>query len=174
MPRKLIRRWLPTPPKVAGNGTRRWLGPLLDDPNLLHLNRHSVSGAMFVGLFCAFLPVPGQTIIVSLLALWFHCNLPISVLLIWVSNPLTMAPLTILLYQLGQWILGNEAVATNFEFTWVWFVEHTSSVYLPILIGGLVSGLFFGLAGYISMRILWRWQVVRSWEARKESRRIPR
>lgn len=170
MPRKLLRRWLPHPKNVTGTASSSWLAPLVDDPNLLHLNRHSVSGAVFIGLFCAFLPLPGQALVAALLAFWFRCNLPISLLLIWISNPLTIPPLMILLYQFGQLILGNEPGRAAFEFTWSWFRDNGGTVYLPIVVGGLVAGLAAGSMGYITIRMLWRWRVVSDWEARKKKR----
>ena len=174
MPRKTIRRWLPTPSKTPDTKVRRWLGPLLDDPNLLHLNRHSVSGAFFIGLFCAFLPIPGQVILASLMAFWLRCNLPISVILIWVSNPVTIPPMMILLYKFGQFILGNDTAILAFEFTWAWFAEQGIAVYLPIALGGVIAGLVVGTLGYFSVQFLWRWKVINNWEARKERRRQQR
>ena len=170
MPRKLIRRWLPDTSKIAANKRTACLGTLLADPNLFHLNRHSVSSAFFIGLFCAFLPIPGQVVVGSLMALWWRSNLPISILLIWISNPITIPPMMILLYKFGQLILGNEARSIAFEFTWTWFAEQGPHVYLPIAIGGVIAGLIFGTLGYISIQLLWRWKVVNNWQARKEKR----
>jgi hypothetical protein len=170
MPRKLIRRWLPEEPIAHDSVMRRWFGPVLDDPNLLHLNRRSVARAFFVGLFCAFLPVPGQTVIAALMALWLRSNLPISLLLLWISNPLTFAPIMVLLYKLGQAVLGNETTAIAFEFTSTWFLNNGTTVYLPMVIGGLISGLCFGGAGYLGIQALWRWKVINNWQERKEQR----
>ena len=171
MPRKIIRRWLPPSANPDGK-SKTWLGSTLDDPNLFHLNRHSVSGAVFIGVFCAFIPIPGQVVLVSLMALWLRCNLPISIVLIWLSNPITIPPLLILLYKFGQLILGNEASVLAFEFTWTWLSEHAVTVYLPIAVGGLIAGLIFGSIGYIAIQLLWRWKVIRNWQARKERRRL--
>ncbi len=170
MPRKFIRRWLPEPSKTDDGKRQGWLSSILDDPNLLHLNRHSVSGAVFIGLFCAFLPLPGQVILASLLALRLRCNLPISVLLIWVSNPITIPPMMVLLYKFGQFILGNEATATAFKFSWTWFTENGATVYLPVAVGGVLAGLIIGGLGYLTVQLLWRWVVLSNWQARKKKR----
>lgn len=174
MPRRFIRRWLPASlqqrPGAPDSRMRRWLAPLLDDPNLLHLNRHSVSGAFFVGLFCAFLPVPGQALIASLLAFLFRCNLPISVLLIWISNPFTIPPIMVGLYKIGQYILGRPSALGDVSFSWTWLSENGGAVFLPIAIAGPLVGLVAGLTGYITIRYLWRWKVVKNWEIRKKKR----
>ena len=152
------------------------MAAIVNDPHLLHLNQphgrayQSVFGAFFVGLFCAFLPIPGQMLLASALAFMFRCNLPISVLLIWLSNPITMPPLTILLYKLGQFLLGNDNPLPAFHFTWVWFSEQGMAVYLPIAVAGVVCGVVSGALGYIATRLLWRWRVVKNWQERKEFR----
>jgi uncharacterized protein (DUF2062 family) len=69
MPKRFIRRYLPDSHKIRDHKQLRWLGKILEDPNLLHLNRYSVSGAVSVGLFVALLPIPFQMIIAALLAL---------------------------------------------------------------------------------------------------------
>jgi len=52
---------------------------LIHDPNLFHINRHSLSAGVFVGLFIAFLPIPGQVLVAAFMAWKLRCNLPIAV-----------------------------------------------------------------------------------------------
>ena len=66
MARKLFRRYLPSAAKVKDNPSLHFLVDLLHDPNLFHLNRHSVSVAFFVGIFIAFIPIPGQMPVAAL------------------------------------------------------------------------------------------------------------
>lgn len=169
MPRRLFRRLMPAQ-RDHNSLVARCLGPLINDPHLFHLNRHSVSGAFLVGLFCAFLPVPGQAVIAAVLALTFHYNLPISILLIWISNPITIPPLTLALYKLGQWMLGRDPALTSIEWSINWMANNLHNFYLPVLLAGICVGLATGLLGYIFVRLLWRWQVIRNWEARKRRR----
>ncbi len=167
MPRKLIRRWLPSSSTVSDHKTLRWMGPILHDPNLFHLNRDSVSKAFLVGLFCAFLPLPGHMLIVTLLALWLRCNLPISLALVWISNPLTIPPLTVASYWIGQWVLGATPVAINFQFTWQWFLDQGQHILLPVVIGSVLSGTVLGTLAYWAVRVLWRWKIISDWQQRK-------
>lgn len=60
-----------------------------------------------VGVFTSFLPLPGQMVIAALLALWLRCNLPLSIILVWISNPITMPAIFYSTYKLGAWILGT-------------------------------------------------------------------
>jgi uncharacterized protein (DUF2062 family) len=51
-----------------------------------------------------------------------------------------------------------------------WVRHELASVWEPFLLGSLVCGLLSAAAGYGLIRLIWRWQVVRSWEARKGRR----
>ncbi|MAT49644.1 MAG: ATP-binding protein [Porticoccaceae bacterium] len=170
MPKKFFKQYLPSPKHHAEHRALKWLGPLVKDPYLFHLNRHSVSLAFFVGIFSAFIPVPGQTIIAALLALLVRCNLPLSVILIWITNPLTMTPIFILTHQLGSWILGSPPIDFHVHMTWEWFNEQGKSLLLPLLLGSLLTGLILGALGYLAIQGLWRWTVVRNWRARRRAR----
>jgi uncharacterized protein (DUF2062 family) len=79
--------------EIKGHKNLSFLGEKLHDPNLWHLNRRSVSAAFAIGLFAAWIPTPGQMVIAAIIALYFRANLPISVALVWITNPLTMPPM---------------------------------------------------------------------------------
>ena len=98
-------------------------GKLLHDPNLLHLNRRSVSGAFFVGLFMAFVPLPTQMIFAAGVAIWLRVNLPISVGLVWITNPITIPPMFYFAYKVGAWILNEPVMEWQFELSWDWFLN---------------------------------------------------
>ena len=101
MARKLLKRLMPDPESIRKRPGLKFLGKLLHDPNLFHLNRHSVSVAAFVGVFTSFLPLPGQMLIAAGLALLARCNLPLSIVLVWISNPLTILPIFATTTKLG-------------------------------------------------------------------------
>lgn len=170
MPRKTLRRILPDFNKVLKHPSLRWTGPLINDPNLLHLNKESVSLAVFIGFFCAFLPLPGQTFIAIALALWWGANLPISILSIWISNPLTIGPMFYLTHRLGSFILGSDPIDFTVSLTWEWFSNMGAQILLPLMVGSLLSGLVFATCGYVLVNFLWRWKVVSNWEKRKDRR----
>jgi len=71
MPRKLFRKYVPTAASVREN---RWIakfGTLLHHPNLWHLNRDSVAGAVAIGLFAGLIPGPLQMLVALGLTLAF-------------------------------------------------------------------------------------------------------
>jgi uncharacterized protein (DUF2062 family) len=170
MARRLIKRWLPDPYKVRDHKHLRFFGTLLHDPNLWHLNRHSVSDAFAVGLFMAFVPMPFQMIPAAALAIYLRANLPIAVALVWITNPFTMAPISYFCYLLGTWILDTPPQPFAFEPTWDWISWELKRIWQPFLLGSLVVASLASLAGYWLIRGLWRWNVVRDWGRRKGRR----
>jgi len=79
MPKKFIKRFMPDHKLIRNHKTlNRVFGTLLHDPNLLHMNRRSVSGAFFVGLFLAFVPLPIQMILGVALSILLRINMPIT------------------------------------------------------------------------------------------------
>lgn len=172
MPRKLFKKWVPDPQKIRNTPGLSILGTLLDDPNLFHLNRHSVSTACFLGIFIGFLPIPGvQMLVVALSALIFRCNLPICITLIWISNPLTMPFMYWAELELGDWILGgHDEQEVSFELSWIWVKSILPLIWQPLLLGSVIIGLFFGGLSYFLVQWFWRWHVIDRWKARKKKK----
>lgn len=161
MPRRFFRHHLPGPGRLrAHRSLRLGLGDLLHDPDLWHLNRRSVSGAVGVGLFVAWIPLPAQMLLAGLLALFLRVNLPLAVVLVWVTNPLTMGPMFWAAWWLGRWLLDIEHVAVAFEPSVAWITAEIARIWQPLLLGCLILGLLSALVGYGLCRLLWRYHVV--------------
>tara|TARA_Y100000385_G_C13061784_1_gene624780 strand:+ start:1086 stop:1688 length:603 start_codon:yes stop_codon:yes gene_type:complete len=171
MPRKIIRRFLPDLKSLLDQRSLRWLGSLSHDPNLLHLNRHSVSLAVFIGIFCAFIPLPIQTLLAIAMCFWLGANLPLAMIIIWISNPLTIPPMFFLTYKLGSYILNTQVSGFSVDLSWQWFAELGSDILLPLFLGSFICGTALGLIGYFFILSLWRWQVIKNWEIRKNLRK---
>ena len=162
MPKRIIKRYLPDPYKVRDHKHLRFFGQLLHDPNLWHLNRRSVSGAFSVGLFAAFIPVPFHMVLAAAGAILWRVNLPISVVLVWINNPITMPPIFYFAYKLGAWLLGtspNENI--HFEVSFQWIIDQLATIWQPFLLGCLVLGSVSAVLGNVVVRLLWRLHVVR-------------
>ncbi len=174
MPKAFIKRYMPNHEEIRRNRHLRIFGTLLHDPNLWHLNRRSVAGAFAVGLFMAFVPTPGQMILAAGAAILFRVNLPISVALVWLTNPVTMPPIFYFAYLVGTWVLGHPAGHFHFEPTWDWLIHSLNGIWAPFLLGCLICGGVSALVGYIGIRGLWRWHAVRRWQARARPKIIAR
>jgi uncharacterized protein len=171
MPKHLFKRWSPDRHKVRNAPGMHHFGKLLDDPNLFHLNRHSVSVAFLIGMFVCFLPIPGQAIVAGAGALIFRCNLPITVGLVWVSNPFTTPFILYMAYRIGCLILHQPLLPFEFELSWDWLQTGLHSIWKPLLLGCLVAGVFFAATSYYLTLGFWRWHVVSAWKRRKRRAR---
>lgn len=161
MPRRFIRRYLPHHRTFRDHPHLRRFGVRLQDPNLWHLNRRSVSGGVGVGLFCALLPVPFQMLFGAAFAILLRVNLPISVVLVWLTNPLTMAPVFYVTYLLGCWLLGVPTQNINLELGWESLLVGMQDVWKPLLVGSLFAAVVAGLLGFALVRLAWRIYLVR-------------
>ena len=170
MPRKTIRRFLPDIKERLNRPSLGWIRWLPQDPNLLHLNRHSVSLAVFIGIFCAFVPIPIQTLMVIAMCFWQGANLPLAMVIIWMSNPLTIPPMFYLTYKLGSYILGTTLGDFSVTLSWEWFSQLGSEILLPLFVGSLLVGTVLASIGYFFVLFLWRWKVIKDWEHRKDIR----
>ncbi len=167
MPKKFIRRFLPDHRKIREQKYLQFFGTLLHDPNLWHLNRHSVSGAFAVGLFVAMIPIPFQMVVAAAFAIFTRVNLPIAASLAWVTNPFTVGPMFYFAYKVGAWILGVETRSFNFELSFEWLMGELGAIWAPFLLGCLIMGLILAVAGYISIRLLWRLHVAQYLKKRR-------
>jgi hypothetical protein len=168
MPRKFFQRFLPPKEQLQNHRHLQVLGELLYDTNLWHLNRQSAALAAFVGIFCAFMPIPMQMLLAAAIAVVLHANLPMAVVLVWISNPLTMPPIFFGTYKLGALLLDIPPRNIGLDSTLHEILVDLSVIWQPLLLGSLICGLLFGGLGYITVKVLWRLVVTRRWRQRLE------
>ncbi len=171
MPKKLIKRWLPDHNTIKNHKNLQIFGDILHDANLWHLNRRSASKAFAIGLFVAFVPVPFQMMLAASIAIFMHANLPLSIAMVWISNPITIPPIFYACYKLGIILMGVPAQEFSFELTWDWFWSSLSTVSGPFLVGSAAFGVFFSVVGYLGINYIWRWKVSQDWKNRKLRRK---
>lgn len=168
MPKRLFKRYMPDHHKIRNNKSlNKVFGTLLHDPNLLHINRRSVSGAMAVGLFYAFVPLPIQMLLAAGTSIFIRVNLPISVGLVWITNPLTIPPMFYFCYKLGTWVLGTPLLEFEFELSWHWLANELEIIWKPFFLGCLISSITASVLGWSAIRLLWRLHVIKHLKQRK-------
>jgi len=170
MPQKTLKSLLPSPAWMRRNGSLAILGDWVYAGYLWHLNRYSASMAFFVGLFLAFIPVPGQMLLAALGAVLLRCNLPLSVALVWLTNPVTVPAIFYLAYRVGALLIDVPVKDVEFELSLAWFQNGLLNVWKPLVVGCLLCGLFFGSVGYFVVNTLWRMRVARQWRRRQADR----
>jgi len=173
--RKLFRKYLPHQDTVKKQRWLRPLGGMLHHPNLWHLNRHSVSGGVAIGLFCGLVSGPVQMLSAALLAILFRVNLPIAAFTTFYTNPLTAVPLFIMSHKIGSLLIGAPDQPVVFpdvhwqdwmSTIWGWLI----TVGKPTLVGIPVLATLLAIAGYFTVQFAWRLSVMWRWRARKKRR----
>ena len=171
MPKKLLRRYLPDADRIRANPALKPVSFLLDRTDIWHLHRRAAAGATFIGLFCAFVPVPTQMLLAAVLAVAFRCNLPISVALVWITNPLTFPPMFYFAYRLGAWLLDMRLETDSVQMDLDWWISNLDNIGIPMLFGSVVCGWVAGVTGFVLVRVFWRFHVIRRWKERRARRR---
>jgi uncharacterized protein (DUF2062 family) len=179
--RRQLRKFLPDQAAIRSNP---WLAPFentLLHPRLWHLNRHSAAGAVAAGLFCGLIPGPFQMLGAAICAVVFRVNLPLALFTTLYTNPLTIVPLYIVAFALGQWVLPGEErrfvtppepgdaglVAWTQE-----LIDWMIGLGTPLALGLVLLATTLALLGYVALRLAWRIYLVRAWRERR--RRLPR
>lgn len=144
--------------------------------------------AIYAGSILTLMPLYGIQIPLSLLlALTLRANLPILAGLQVVSNPITVWPIWLADYQIGRAILAvvgvNKEPLTREEIVqllndfvrleWGGNLERMASTFGVTCLGAIVMGIFFGLIGSISYRIIAR-RTAASYAILKEKVHLPK
>lgn len=159
MAKKLIKKYLPHPKKITDNRLIKMLGPRLQEPDLWHVNRKSCSGAVAVGLFFAFMPVPFQMLLAAIGAIYFRYNILIAVPMVWFSNPVTITPIFYFCYWIGTLLLGVEIGEFYFELTFEWLMSGLLDIWQPFLLGCFIVGAASAAIGFAFIRLMWRYHI---------------
>lgn len=167
--RNFFKRYIPHKDHIQTQGGLHLLSDHLHDPNIWHLHRRSAAGGAAIGMFCAFIPGPVQTITSAILAIFFRVNLPIAVVFSLFSNPITIPPLFYFAYHLGSEILGVEEKQIDFTLSWDWISNTLVQIWEPLLLGCFIMGTISSLITYFSVRLIWRISAVNKWENRRKN-----
>jgi hypothetical protein len=168
LPRKYFRKYLPNPDAVLAKPWaapfRRWLG----HPNLWHLNRRSVPGAVAIGLFAGLVPGPLQMLSALLIAIPWRKNIPVALIVTLYTNPLTIVPLYLLAFEYGKFLLSARGTfVPPFEMSLEWML----SMGKPLALGLVALALTLGALGYVAAACAWRAWAVAAWRARARRRK---
>jgi uncharacterized protein len=144
---------------------RHWLRAML----MLDDSSHRIALGGAIGMFIAMTPTVGvQMLLVLLLALltkrWFRFNKVAALLMVYVSNPLTVVPIYWFNYKLGTIYFRGDTSRREFERLfqydglaewWASFTKLFIDVGLPLVAGSLVMATCCGLATYpILLRVI--------------------
>lgn len=169
MPRRFFKKLVPSSQEVKQNKSFRFLHKLLHNPNIWHFNRQSVAGAFAVGLFFAWFPLPSQIIYAAIAAIWLRVNLPLSITLVWITNPVTIPPFFYFAYKVGAYILGEDIAIERFELSMEWLSNSAGQIWQPLMLGSLLIGIISAIIGYIAIHLIWRLLILQRWKKRQKN-----
>jgi hypothetical protein len=181
VPLKFFRKYVPNAEQVRSRRLVAMFGAWLHHPNLWHLNRRSVPGALAIGLFCGLIPGPIQMLGALILVVLLKKNLPVALVATFYTNPLTIVPIYLLAYQYGSlFVPGEQRIAglPRWEMDWSdWgasldaLLDWVVALGTPLAIGLVALGLTLALAGYLAARFGWEAYVRAAWKKRRARRR---
>ena len=157
-----LKRHLPSPGRIKSLPPFRYLGIRFSAPVLWMINRNTISRATAIGLFCAYLPMPLEMLPAALLAILWRANLPLSIVLVWLSNPFTWIVVYTPPYLLGAALLGETGISIS-NIT----IEAMMQQLAALWIGCLIFGVALACAGYFAVRVVWRMVVINSRDKRR-------
>jgi len=157
MPRRFFRRLNFDRHAVARQWYMRPFERILHEPRIWSTRRRSIVPGVGVGLFCAWIPVPGHSIIAALVALALRVNIPVAVLATLITNPVTMGPFYYAAYRVGAAILEMRTRA-NVDIP-ADSVTEMMGIWQPFLLGCFILGSATAAVGYFSLNLIWRLSV---------------
>lgn len=158
------------PPQRKGFWRGQWYAATSMVRSAVHLhdNPGRIARGSAAGIFCAFLPIFGQTIAGIAIAWAIRGNLLASIPWSWISNPFTTLPIWYGCYVLGAVIMPGyqligyhrlvEQVSQLANVSW-WQALTSGSqlvgaIFVPALVGSCVIGVVVAVPGYFAVRSL--------------------
>jgi uncharacterized protein (DUF2062 family) len=138
-------RWLKHPRRLKSSPALRWFARHFLDKDVWRPCQRSFAAGVAIGVFASAQLLPGQSLIGVVLAAIFRANIPTVVLVTWISNPVTFAPIGIVEKQFGDWLLATFGGTDYSDLGGVRNpdvkrgIRFAQSMYLGGLIGGLLA-----------------------------------
>ena len=132
-----------------------------------HLNRRSVAGGVAVGLFISWVPIPLQMLLAAVIAAVLRVHVPVSVVMVWFTNPLTFAPLLYAAWRSGSMILGKPVLAEPLTFSPDSILVSAGQAWPMLLTGMLFCASVSAVFGFGATLLVWRIHAIRRWKNRR-------
>jgi len=125
--------------------------------NFGNASTHEIAAGLAIGVFVGFTPLVGiQTLLILILVLIIpFANKIAAYLSSWVMNQFTIVPIYLMDYWIGTFFYSPKK---NFQYSEIkqmiiklnvsWFLDFGKDIYVPMLIGGIISGLISAFLTY--------------------------
>jgi uncharacterized protein (DUF2062 family) len=159
-------RKMPSREDLAGN---RWLAPIAHrflSPELWRFTRRSVPRGVALGLFAGFIIPLGQIFLAAFMALPTRSNVPVAVLVTFVTNPFTFPFWVVIANRVGKFVLNIDAAMGGMASDelssgrWTWLIELFQAAGFTVM-GFIVLAIGTSSIGYFTAGLIWRFLVAR-------------
>jgi uncharacterized protein len=171
MAKRIIKKLLPDKNKLKRHKHLQIFNTFFSSPYLWHINRKSVTRAVAIGLFIAFMPIPFQMVVSCGFAICFNANVLIAVLLVWITNPVTIPPILYMSYKLGAVIVSHTPQNLYEADGWAQMMSQFGDIWLPMVVGLFSFAIFFSVIGYFLVDLLWKLHVKYHWKKRSTAQK---
>jgi uncharacterized protein len=170
-------RLLKHPRRLKRSPLMRWFALHFLDKRVWRPTQHTLSGGMAIGTFITLQLLPIQMPSAAILAAVLRVNIPIALVMCWLSNPATAVILIPLEYAVGRWTLSfitqvpstpfPTALPSGIVETWMALKEHAP----VMLFGGVVLGALLAPISYMMTYVCWGYS--ERWSQLRKSPRLP-
>ncbi|QXC29984.1 DUF2062 domain-containing protein [Aeromonas sp. FDAARGOS 1409] len=122
-------------------------GERLLTPDLWQSTPRALCGAVAVGLFASWIPVPMHSLVAVALALAFGFNLPLALLAVWFNNPLTLPFMYLYAYRTGCLVLHETPEPFHLIWSLHWLEHEAATLVPPFLLGSLLLAILTATTG---------------------------
>ncbi|MFK7890583.1 MAG: DUF2062 domain-containing protein [Granulosicoccus sp.] len=168
--RNWLQQWLGAS-QSDRSGIKAWCRRTLAQPMLWHLNRRSVAGGVAVGLFVSWFPLPLQMLFAAVLAAIVRVHVPFSMVMVWFTNPVAVAPMLYAAWRSGTMILGKPVLAEPLSFTTQSLLTNAGQAWPTLLTGIIFCACVSAVVGFFGTLLLWRILAIRRWHQRRNRQR---
>ncbi|MHC8440733.1 MAG: DUF2062 domain-containing protein [Candidatus Eutrophobiaceae bacterium] len=153
--KKFLETYLPRPRELREKYKLHFLGKAFFSPSLWRLRRRSVASGAALGIFCAYIPLPIQSLLAACLCLVTRGNLPVATIVTFVSNPLSYVFLYYPAYLVGNSIMGGPMLEKD-AFTLEGLDQILQDIWMPLLLGCFIMGSTISGLTYLAVLGFWR------------------
>lgn len=118
------------------------------------VNKRMIARGIFIGLFIAMIPMPFQMLAVLVFTVVGKFNVPIALIMCWITNPFTMPFIYYIEYLTGSFLLGIEPQEVHI--TLEWFETNLADIVIPLYFGALCYSIILSTSAYLAISFYWK------------------
>ncbi|MCF6244684.1 MAG: DUF2062 domain-containing protein [Sulfurovum sp.] len=119
-----------------------------------NINRKMITKGVAIGFFWGFIPMPMQMLAVIATTPFIRFNVPLAIIIVWLSNPFTMPFMYYMEYITGNFLLGKEGIE-GMELSIDWFSSNISDIFIPLYVGTAFYSIVISTLIYFLLNWLW-------------------